>query len=291
MDVRDLASALLALGDLFQEANRVLNDDRAKLDVKVKADFEAACFGVHLVLTQDAVDVAKASLFVAASFSVSDILTYLGFFGIDGKGVLQLLKRLRGAPPQDVKQLENNTVQINDNHGTVIVVTGETAKLADSAQIRAALAKALEPLDREGITSFEVRNAETRATIAKVERQERRYFSAEVPIVPSIPDEPDLLDDTSEAVLVLRRAAFDGNLNWEFSDGSANYSASIEDRDFLGRVDRNELEFGAHDALRVRMRRRTRRDRSGRLATYYAITQVIDVIRAPRPKQSLLFSE
>jgi hypothetical protein len=52
MDVRELAPALLAIGDLLQQANRVLNDDKASLAVKVRSDFTRGSFELSFEMIQ-----------------------------------------------------------------------------------------------------------------------------------------------------------------------------------------------------------------------------------------------
>jgi hypothetical protein len=44
MDVRELAPALLAFSDMFEEANAVLNGDRAKISLNVKGSFKTGSF-------------------------------------------------------------------------------------------------------------------------------------------------------------------------------------------------------------------------------------------------------
>ena len=48
MDVRDLATALVAIADLFNAANREINGDLAELRVEVSASFKAGSFGIDL---------------------------------------------------------------------------------------------------------------------------------------------------------------------------------------------------------------------------------------------------
>src|SRR3954447_24454092 len=51
IDVRDLAPALLGAGALFEEANRVLNADRASVRVRVRASREGS-FQIDLQIVQ-----------------------------------------------------------------------------------------------------------------------------------------------------------------------------------------------------------------------------------------------
>jgi hypothetical protein len=48
MDVRDLAPALMAIGDLFSVANELLNGTGAEVRVNVQSDFRRGSFEINL---------------------------------------------------------------------------------------------------------------------------------------------------------------------------------------------------------------------------------------------------
>jgi hypothetical protein len=93
MDVDELAPALLAVGNLCREANRSLNEGRAEVAVRVRADFERKCFDIHFELIQSLYEQVKTLL---GDDHVTTAKTLLEWIGLPGPtGALSLFGFLK----------------------------------------------------------------------------------------------------------------------------------------------------------------------------------------------------
>ena len=111
IDVRDLAPALLALGEVIRSANRALNGDRAEASLKMRAanhgSFEALLSVDISFLTAignllDSI-ADNPDRTVAAQALMEMIIGGTVLAGASYAGLLQVLKMLKGKAPDTLK--------------------------------------------------------------------------------------------------------------------------------------------------------------------------------------------
>jgi hypothetical protein len=276
MDVRDLAPALLALGQLLDAANAALNGDAAQLKLQVRAT-ERGSFQIVLDLAQhwsadvlgffERPDVGGATNLLAWVLGVPAV----GTAAINS--LISLTKILRGRSPDQVERLPDNTMRIIFGTETIDVPI-ELLRLYQDVAVRNAVQKLIdEPLKREGVERFEVRK--DGAVAESVSKAEAGFFAR-----PVVPDET-LVDETRRSAFSIVSLAFKEDNKWRLFDGNTQISAAIEDQDFLGRVNDSQIAFTKGDILLCDVRVTQRRTSEG-LKTDYVVEHVVEHRTAAR---------
>lgn len=272
IDVRDLAPALLAFGEVIEQANLTLNEGRTQIALRVHASFKSGCFGIDFSVVQSLLS-QVSSLFKESPVSTAkDLTETLGFAFSAGSsattGVIFLIRWLRNRKVRRVVLLDNGKarVELDDEH---LETELRTINLLRNFKLRQALeAAVVKPLSQPGIDSVAISTSPDTGFVT-ITKTECRYFVA--PVL----EHEEIQDKTTEASLQLVSVSFKGDNKWRLSDGSSHFHAAILDDRFLHRVHTGESSFSAGDILTVRLRKRQWLE-SDTLKAEYEVLEVLD---------------
>ena len=256
MDVRDLAPALIALGQAFERANELINGNATSVSLNFRATRPGS---VEVALSLDQLLQGASDVLSGNFFSSAAILLEL-VFGGSGLGLIGLIKKLRGRKPKKV--IENGNDVVMEAENVRITVPKEVALLYADKFLRGSLGTSVEPLLREGVDRVSFRQDDKE--LEYVESNEAGYF-----------DTRYVESDIDEYIiprqrLQILRLGFPKDSKWQLSHGGAAQWYAMEDKDFKGEVERGK-RFGSSDILICEVR----------------VTQYIDAKGSPRVENAV----
>lgn len=264
---RELSSAILGLDGVLNEANKTLNSSKTRIQVKVKSNLEAGSFKINFTIDHNIVDTLSDLLTSQNTEAIINGFAIIGVL-ITGTGSLwKFLKFLKNRKP--TKKYKKDNLIIIEIDDEIFETKEKVIRLYENWQLRHSLEQMISPLEKNGIDLclIKVENSEE---FFDVKKEEIEYFKCP-PAKEVMIDEP-VRFNTNLNIISL---SFKDKNKWYVNDGQSSFYSTIEDLDFLRRVDDNE-EFRKGDILRVLIRREQYLNEEQKLRTEYFIEEVIE---------------
>lgn len=268
MPVRNLAPALVALGEVFAEASALIDPAGEPVGLSITAT-KTGSFDVGLYLeakgiwdqfvdffTSDEVTAIAAlqAMIIGASYGVIAVLRVIGDKEIVSRSA-------ENVPPGMTRIL------LDDE--TTIETTQDVAILVGRRSIRRNVRDALAPLRQPGVDEvrFTPSEADDSLVVSKQDFDRIEEAAADASDV--------LLDSQREIIVQIASVSFEGK-KWRLSDGSNTFWASIEDPDFVSDIERRMERFAQGDMLRCLIRDVQTRRPGGGLKSQHHVLRVIE---------------
>jgi len=249
MPVRDLAPSLLALGDLFQEANTAVDPMAPPVSLEVRA-FDRGSFAAALHVAS--VDVSG----LLSSPAFQQVALLIGLIADSSKGLFALIRWIRGRTGIQRTEIEPGVTRL-EIEGDVFVANTMTVNLGDRPSVRRLARDVVRPLLEEGIERMEIQRPYDEPL--ELEAEEVQVFEA------AVDEEDPAADQVLEGVLVsVISPAFNPKYKWRLQFGEQTIMATVADERFIERIQRHEVAFLEGDVLQVRLRIRQWPPESGR---------------------------
>lgn len=276
MDVQDLGPALMALGSLVNEANKVLNNDKSSIAVKVNADFRKGSFEIQLELIRSLA--AQFQSLFTPNVTMEELMAYLGLAStvkgvVGGPSLIDVIKWAKNRVITKATKHKDGMITL-ESETDHITVNANVVNIYQSVPVRESFDKVVEPTRREGIDSFQVRQESDKKVIQSIKKEDAESFAFDVGKI-TIAEEEVETTESDEWVNILNVSFED--LKWRFRSDENKFHAKIEDESFLEKVNNGTLSFTNGDMLKIKLERTQTRKSDGTIKNEYRVLEVLEV--------------
>ena len=236
-----LAQSLLALDGLARRSAEAAYGKGVEAEIKVKAGFKRGSFIMDLVAycNSNPIEIGVAAGIVTISGPVFNTIKSL-----ITSARFALGKKL----DLDGTANEKGEVKVINCAGQVNYFDAKVVNIYNQERTRSNLSRLTQTLDTEGADSIRLFQGESENESEEIiTKQDREYLRQVEGVV--------LTDNESDVILDVICPMMNGSpKGWRFSDGDVEFSANVEDEEYLEMVKNGTLKFKNGTAIRAILR-------------------------------------
>ncbi len=255
MDASELATSLLGMSSVLENANTLVNGKNSRMSVKVCGSFKPGSFDVDI-----------AAFFTFAGINAAaNVVSIVGFTGKAIGTLIWLFKKTKGNKIVDKKVIQgNNNIELNieGNNNSVVIIGGDrpedVVRLYENPIIRRGLANFIQPLKMKGMSNITILN--NGMECEKISKDEADCLT---------PSDTELLNEKEDIDdFLITRPDFEGRQSgWRLSFGDSetknnkpnDFQVKILDEDFLNKVKQNEIDIHQGTIIRAKYKKITQK--------------------------------